>query len=333
MRRRDFIAGAAAASTIGRAHAQQKAKVPRLAAVLTAEPVTDLSETGTLPGFSAFFQRLRQLGYIEGQNLAVDRWSGEGRTEHFAKLAGDIVRSDPDLIFIAGDRLMRELKAATDTIPVVAILGDPVAQGIVTSLARPDGNITGVTVVAGVEINGKALELLRELVPAASRVGWLASRRTWEGPYASAIREAAQRINITLVGPPLEAPFQEAEYRRVFSAMAQESADGLVVFGQPENLANRRLIVDLANEARLPSMYAYPDFAEVGGLISYGVDLPEIGRHAADQVDQLLKGAKPGDIPFYQPTKFLLAVNLKTAKALGITVPPTLLIAADEVIE
>lgn len=333
MRRREFIAGLLLTTPIAPALAQQKTNVPRIAAVLTAEPVTDLSETGTLPGFSAFFRRLRQLGYIEGQNLTVERYSGEGRTEHFAELAGEIVRSNPDLIFLAGDRLMLELKRATDKIPVVAILGDPVAQGIVASLARPGGNITGVTVVAGVEINGKALELLRELVPAVSRVGWLASRRTWEGPYASAVREAARRISITVVGPPLEAPFQEAEYRRVFSAMVQEGADGLFVFGLPENLANRRLIVELAEKARLPAMYSYPDFAKSGGLISYGVDLPEIGSHAADQVDQILKGANPGDTPFYQPTKFALVVNLKAAKALGITVPQTLLIAADEVIE
>ena len=140
-------------------------------------------------------------------------------------------------------------------------------------------------------------------------------------------------MQISLVGPPLQAPFNEAEYRRVFAAMAQAGADALLVNGGPENFGNRQLIVELAEKARLPAIYVFREFTDIGGLMSYGVNLGDLLRHAADQIDQILKGTKPGDIPFYQPTKFELIINLRTAKALGITVPPTLLIAADEVIE
>ena len=147
------------------------------------------------------------------------------------------------------------------------------------------------------------------------------------------MREAAELNNVSLLGPPLDAPIHEAEYRRVFAEMAQEGVDALYVGADAENWNYRRLIVELAEKARLPAIYQFHEAAEIGGLIVYGIDLPDILRHLADQADQILKGAKPGDIPFYQPTKFHLVINVKTAKALGITVPPTLLIAADEVIE
>jgi ABC-type uncharacterized transport system substrate-binding protein len=171
------------------------------------------------------------------------------------------------------------------------------------------------------------------MIPGASRVAFLATPMIWESPYGSAIREAAQSIKVSLVGPPLEAPFQEAEYRRVFAAMARERADALVVSGESQHLTNRRLIVELAEKTRLAAIYPYREFTDIGGLMAYGADPSDINRHAADQVDQVLKGTKPAEIPFFQPTKFVLVIHLKTAKALGISVPPTILIAADEVIE
>jgi putative ABC transport system substrate-binding protein len=267
------------------------------------------------------------------QNLSVARYSGQGRTEHFAELAREVVRGNPDLIFVDTSRLTREIKAATDTIPVVSIGSDPVGFGIVSNLARPGGNITGSTADAGVEIIGKLLDLLREMVPTASRVAWLASPAVWESPAGAALREAAQRMKISIVGPPLDPPFEEAGYRRVFEAMMQEGVDALVVDYQAENFTDRQLIVGFAEKARIPAIYPSRLFAEVGGLMAYGMDIRDLYRHAADQVDQLLNGTKPSDIPFYQPTKFELVINLKTAKALGLTVPPTLLATADEVIE
>jgi putative ABC transport system substrate-binding protein len=295
-------------------------------------PLNDMNETGSVR-YRAFFQRLRQLGYVEGQNLLVGRYSGEGQTEHFGELAHQVVRANPDVIFVTTFRVAHDFKAATDTIPIVASGGDPVAFGIATSLARPGGNITGVTVDAGMEISGKYLELLRELVPSVSRVAFLASRGMWESGYGAVNRDAAERMKISLVGTPLEPPFDEAAYRRAFAAMAEEGVNGLYVSGQPENYAKRQLIVELAELARLPAIYVFREFADVGGLMAYAVDITDMYRHAADQIDQILKGAKPSEIPFYQPTKFQLVINLKAAKALGITVPPTLLIAAEEVIE
>jgi len=331
MRRRDFIAGFLVAS-IAPASAQQSGRVYRLAVVHPSQPLSDLSETGSEP-YRAFFERLRALGYVEGRNLAVARYSGEGRTEQFAELVGDVVRSHPDVIMVSTSRLTRDFKAATATIPVVAIGADPVALGIVPSLARPGGNITGSSVTAGVEIWGKRLELLRAIVPTASRVAYLASNRAWEGADVAALREAAQRFKIDLLGPPLNPPLQESEYRRVIDAMVRAGADGLVIGDQAENSTNAGIIVELAAKARLPAIYPNPIFAHRDGLIAYGVEYSEIFRHAAEQIDEILKGTKPGDIPFYQPTKFELVINLKTAQALGLAVPATLLAFADEVIE
>jgi putative ABC transport system substrate-binding protein len=291
-----------------------------------------MSEKGKLPVWRAFFQRLRQLGYVEGQNLAVARYSGEGRVDQFAELTREVVRGKPDVVFVTTNQLALDVKSASDTIPVVAMMADPVADGTVPSLARPGGNITGTAVDAG-EISFKSLELLKEMVPSASRVGLLTLRWTWERPYAAAIREAAQSIKITLIGPPLDVPLQEAEYRRVLAAMTEAGADALIVRGDPQNYTNRRLIVELTEKARLPAIYYYRDFAEIGGLMVYGVDLSELFGRAADQVDQIFKGAKPEEIPVFQPTKFELIINLKTAKALGIEVPASLLARADEVIE
>ena len=164
-----------------------------------------LVETGRLPIWRAFFKRLRQLGYVEGQNLAVERYSGEGRMEQFAELAHEVVRGKPGVVFVTNNQLARDVKTANDSIPVVAMLGNPVADGTVPSLARPGGNITGTAIDAG-PLYGKSLETLKEMLPSASRVGWLTSRQTWEGPYAIPIREAAQSINVTLIGPPLDVP-------------------------------------------------------------------------------------------------------------------------------
>jgi putative ABC transport system substrate-binding protein len=155
----------------------------------------------------------------------------------------------------------------------------------------------------------------------------------WETAYVAAPREAAQRARISLLGPLLDPPFDEAGYRRAFATMKERGVDALLVSDQPENFTNRKLIVELAEQVGLPAIYPYHEFTDIGGLMAYGVEISDIGRQVADKIDEIFKGTNPGEIPFYQPTKFVLAINLKAAKALGITVPPTLLIAADEVIE
>ena len=336
MRRRDFIAGlSSAAAWPVVARAQQPTKTYRIAIAHPSASVNEMSEAGDNPYFPALFEELRRLGYIEGANLIVERYSGEGREERYVEISRLVVHTKPDLIVTAALRLVRTFKAATETIPIVATMADPVPYGIVTSLAGPGGNITGVSVVAGLEIWGKRLEVLRETVPTASRVGFLGSRQIWElpGGQTSALREETKNLNISLLGPPLESPIQEGEYRRVLSGMAQQQLDGVVVSDQTENVTYRRLIVELANSARLPTVFPYREQFDVGGLMAYGPSLADVYRRLASYIDQILRGAKPGELPIYLASKFELLVNLKVAKALALSLPPSLLARADEVIE
>jgi putative ABC transport system substrate-binding protein len=332
VRRRGFIAGLVVATVTGHARAQQTTKVNRIAIVHPSDSVADLTETGGLRHYRALFEELRRMGYIEGQNLLIDRYSGEGRAENYPELAHKVVGLNPRLIVAVG-RLVRDIKAATTTIPIVAISADPVANGLVSNLARPGGNITGVSIDAGPEIQGKRLEFLHDVVPRVSKVAYLASRSVWDTGYGAPMREAAMRTGVFLIGAPFDGPFNEAEYRRVFAAMAQAGAEALVVVDQTENFTNRRLIVELAAKGRLPAIYPYREHVELGGFMAYTSDRPDLFRHAANEIDQIFRGTWPGDIPFYQPIKFELVINLKTAKTLGLTIPLALLARADEVIE
>jgi putative ABC transport system substrate-binding protein len=243
------------------------------------------------------------------------------------------VRTNPDVIVALTSRLVLGFKTATDTIPVVASMADPVPFGIVASIARPGGNITGVSSEAGTDIWGKRLQVLREAVPTASKVGFLGSRQVWENPQVNALREAAQQLGIALLGPPLESPIQGEEYQRVLGAMTQEHVDGVIIGDQGEHVPNGRLIVDLVRAAQLPTIFPFREYFEIGALLVYGPSLADLYRHLAAYVDQILKGAPPGELPIYLASKFDLLINLKTAKAIGITIPPSLLVRADEVIE
>jgi putative ABC transport system substrate-binding protein len=333
MRRREFIAGLLVAATTVRTQAQQSEKVYHIAIVHPSAAVADLSETGT-PRFVAFFKELRRLGYVEGQNIVVERYSGAGRTEHYSELASEVVGQKPDLILTIRSRMVQHFKAATATIPVIGLMADPVPMGIVDSLARPGGNITGICTDSGPEVIGKRLELLREAVPRMSKAGFLASRRVWEGPFGIAVLQpAAERMGISIIGPPLEGALREAEYRRVFDVLRQSRPDAVIVGDQAENLTNARLIAELAAMSRLPTIYTYREQVDAGGLMAYAPDLLDIYRRAAGYVDQILKGAKPGEVPIYLADRFELVVNVKAAKSIGLTIPPSLLMRADEVIE
>jgi putative tryptophan/tyrosine transport system substrate-binding protein len=337
MKRRDLIVGALIAVTVRRAQAQQTGKVYRIAIVTPATPVAEIGENNRNPyiarAYRAFFDELRRLGYVEGQNLVVERYSGEGRPEHYPELAREVVGRNPDVIWAISPQVLIALKAATATIPIVGLGSDPVALGIVSSLARPGGNITGVSVDAGFEVWGKRLELLKEAVPTLSRLGLLVTRTASGSRGAAVVKEASEKLGISLVGSPLDSPIDEAAYRRAFAAMAQEGADALFVGSEAENDANLRIIVDLADKSRLPAVYSLRGAAEIGGLMAYAYDLLDVARHNAEQIDQIFRGANPGDIPIYRAIKFELVINLRTAKALGLTIPPALLVRADEVIE
>jgi putative ABC transport system substrate-binding protein len=333
MRRRDFIAGLMFAAATGRAQAQQTRKVYRIALAHPTVPVADQNQASKgSPAIAAMFEELLRLGYVEGRNLLVERYSGEVPAAHYPDLVRQIVSRNPDLIIAVTSFFVLDLKAATSTIPVVGLFADPIEFGIVPSLARPGGNITGVSVDVGRDQWAKRVQLLKEAVPQISRLGFLARRIRWEQSSA-AIQEMAQGNAVSIVGPPLEQPTNDQEYQRVFAALAQEGAEGLVVSDSPENFTYRRLIVELAEKGRLPTIYPFRQFVEVGGLMSYGADPADVGHRMADLADKILKGAKPADIPIFQPTKFELSINLKTAKALGIELPPLLVARADNVIE
>jgi putative ABC transport system substrate-binding protein len=335
MRRRDFvkgIAGSAAAWPLT-VRAQQTTKA-HIALVHPSVSVADMSESGGNPTYPALFKELRRLGYIEGVNLVVTRYSGEGREERYPELCREVVRTKPDVIVTTSARFILSFKAATDTVPIVAAMGDPVLSGIVTNIARPGGNITGVSVEAGPDIWGKRLQILREAVPTAAKVGLLASRQWWSQSNADALRKGAQELGISLLGPPLESPIQAEEYRRVLGAMAQEHVDGVIVSDQPENLIpSGQFIVDLVRSAKLSTIFPYREYFEIGALMAYGTSMKDIYRRLGAYIDQILKGANPGDLPIYLASRFDLLISLKTAKALGITIPPSLLVRADEVIE
>jgi putative ABC transport system substrate-binding protein len=245
-----------------------------------------------------------------------------------------VVRGNPDVIFAEGTQMLIVFKAATSTIPIVGPSTDPVGSGIVPNLARPGANITGVSPHFDISIWSKRVELLRQVIPKASRVALLASRYAWEThPMGAAVREAAKEEGMSLIGPPLNAPYNEAEYRRVLALMMQDGAEALIVGDLPDTFRNRRLIVEIVEKGRLPAIYPWHEFVEVGGLMAYGPDVADLGRHAAHQIDLVLKGVKPGDIPFYQSKTIKLTINLNTAKTLGIEMPTSLLASADEVIE
>jgi putative ABC transport system substrate-binding protein len=242
-----------------------------------------------------------------------------------------VVRQKPDVIFASAGRLVRHLKGATSTIPIVGSTGDPIAEGLVNSLAQPGGNITGVADVVGEEIMGKRLGLLRELIPAASSVGFLASRDILDD-WAD-FRKEAHQAGISPVGAPIEGTIDEAEYRRVFKVMTEERADALIVGDQSEHGTYSRLIIELLEKSRLPAIFPYRDWAERGGLIAYGIDGADKWRRAAGYIARILQGAKPSELPIDQASKIELIINLKTAKTLGLTVPQILLEGANEVIE
>ena len=331
MRRREFITlvGGAVASPLV-ARAQQPAKVYRLAMLHPSHPVSDLTENGRLKYYREFNHELRRLGYIEGKNLVVERFSGEGRVDHYPELAREVAARNPDVIFAVTPWMVGLVREATSTIPIVAFTSDPVQSGLVTSMARPGGNITGVSVDTGPELWDKRLQLLREVVRTISRLAILGVQKS---PEATAMQKATEKSGIGVVGPFYLNRGSNDECREVFATISRSGANALFVDGSAETTTKRQLIAELAAKHRLPAIYAYRVFVEAGGLMSYGIDMIDILRWAAREIDQILKGANPADIPYYQPTKFELVFNLKAAREIGLTVSEPLLARADEVIE
>jgi putative ABC transport system substrate-binding protein len=325
MRRREFIGfvGGAAITWPVAARAQQAGKLPTIGFLGAATP------SAWSQWVAAFVERLHELGWIEGRSVAIEfRWA-EGRTERYTEIAAEFVRLKVDVIVTVGSAVF-EAKQATSVIPIVfASANDPLGDGLVASLAHPGGNATGLSNQL-TDTSGKRLEFLREVVPSLRRLAIMANI----GNSASVLEmrevEAAAR---TLGLEVVTLEIRRAEDIAPAFESLKGSADALYVCAQVLLNANRVRINTLALGARLPTMHGLREYVEAGGLMSYGPNLPDLFRHAAEYVDKILRGAKPSDLPVEQPTKFDLVINLTTAKALGLTIPPTLLTRADEVIE
>jgi len=273
-----------------------------------------------------FFEGLSKLGWSEGKNFAVERRFADGQSDRLRELATELVRLKVDVIVAGDSAAIPAAKDATSTIPIVmTVSGDPVGQGFVASLARPGGNVTGLSNISP-ELAAKRLQLLREIVPAMSRVAILG---TPSDPDWAELRAATRALGVQLV--PLKVTDQH-EFENALDAARQQRADALIVLPSPFTNPYARRIVKLAVERHLPAIYALSLYVRVGGLIAYGPNIPDLYRRAAAYVDKILRGAKPGDLPVEQPTKFELVINLKTAKTLGITIPQSVLLRADEVI-
>ena len=307
------------------ARAQQPKKIPRIGYLIGQ------SRSTAAVRIDPFRQGLRELGYVEGRNYIIEYRSADGRSERFPDLAAELVRLKVDVILTRGTPAVMAAKSATGTIPVVmAASSDPVLSGVVASLARPGGNITGLSSIVH-EVSGKRLELIREVVPGVSRIAGLlimsnpAEALQWEETEiaASSLRVQVQLLDVRKAG----------DFGRAFDAAIKQRAGALVVGLDTLTQTNHRPIVDLAAKHRLPAIYGAREFVDAGGLMGYAVSYPDLYRRAATYVDKILKGAKPADLPVEQPTKYELVINMKTAKALGLTIPQSVLLRADQVIE
>jgi putative ABC transport system substrate-binding protein len=271
--------------------------------------------------------------HVDGKNMKFEFYSIEGRFGQIDEIVARVLETAPDAILAAGggaNEVAHAFSRLTRTVPIImANCSDPVAQGLVANLARPGGNITGFTGNTGPEFETKRLQLLRDVAPNATRVAYLGLKLDWESPAAISVRSAAARLGITL----LHAEHTSSNCDDAFGFITREQMHGLFVARNPWNFSNRRAITGFAMERRMPAVYPTREFAEVAGLISYGPSLFDLYRRAAGHVDKILKDANPAELPVEQPTKFELVINFKTARALGLTIPPALLALADEVIE
>jgi len=280
---------------------------------------------------SAFRQALRELGYVEGQNLVIEYRSADGRAERFPDLATELVRLKVDVIVTRGTSAALGAKHVTETIPIVmASSGDPVFAGLVASLARPGGNVTGLHIIVPPELAGKRLQLLKEVMPGLSRVGVLLdSGDIYSGLMMREIERVAHAIGVQLQSIEVRRP---ADFERAFEAAILDRVDALITVEGILTVTDLTRIVDFAAMSRLPAIYGLREFVDAGGLMAFGTDLRDLFRRSATYVHRILKGAKPADLPVEPPAKFELVINLKTAKALGLTIPPSLLLRADYVI-
>jgi ABC-type uncharacterized transport system substrate-binding protein len=333
MKRRDFITllASAAACPLA-ARAQEGNKLYRVGWLFSAVPLKDMSGSDPVdPVSNAFVRGLRDLGYVEGQNLVLDRRSAEGKLERIDGFAAELVDLHPDVIITGGgDFMAQALERLTKTVPIISPYGDdPVGAGLVDSLAHPGGNVTGFVAYTGPEFETKRLQLLKEALPKATRVAYLAMKQVWESPTGKQAQDAARMLGLTLT----LVEHASDNYSGAFALIVRDRPDALLVAYHPVNYANRQLIVEFAAMQRIPAMYPYREAVNSGGLMSDSVSTTDLFRRAAGLVDKILKGTRPADIPVERPTKLEFWINFKTAKVLGVEIPEKLVALADNVIE
>lgn len=334
MRRREFLGAVAGGALLARplaARVQQTA-TKRLAIFSPFEPASLMREDGENRYYRALFDELRRLSHVEGNNLTVERYGREKAANGLPALAAEVIRARPDVVYVVGPgaNLFKQAGAA---IPLVALTGDPVAQGLIQSLAHPGGYITGVSVDTGPSIFGKRIALLREMFPKLSKLACLNLRAQWDSGQGRYIGDAAAALGVDVVPCLVDPPTGEAVYREVVAQAGREGANAFMVCDNPDTMANRAVIAGLIAGIAMPAVYPFEEFVEAGGLMAYAFDLVELNKRAANNIDAIFRGANPGDIPFYQASKFELSINLKAARALGLAVSDTLLASADKVIE
>jgi len=328
MDRRTFL-GAAAGALLGTpfgTRAQQAGQAPRIGYLV--QNSADMAQ----PQLSAFREGLRERGWVDGKNVVIETRFAEGRLDRLPALVSELIRLKVDVIVTSSSGTSWVAKNATQSIPIVmAASANALGEGLVSSLAHPGGNITGMTFITGPEIAGKQLQLLKEVAPGASRVAMLMNpTNRSHAAFAREVRIAAHSLGAQV--QTLEAANSE-QLDGAFAAMTREHAGSLLILTDSVFVGQRKRIVSLAASSRLPALYSQREFVDIGGLISYGPNLENMFRRAATHVDKILKAAKPGDLPVEQPTTFELVINMKTAKALGLTVPQSLLLRADDVIQ
>ena len=319
MTRRDFIAALGSAVVWPLAARAQQPKIPRIG-IIDDSPI-----------WNDFRQGLRDLGYLEGQNIAFEYRYAGGLPDRLAWVAAELVRRPVDLIATFGTPPTRAAKQATTTIPIVMIgIGDPVGAGLVSSLARPGGNITGNTIL-GPDVAGKRLQLLKEVIPSLSRVAFLWNPDNASHPAQLAeLQAAVQTLGLTLIPVAVRS---SDEFDNAFAAMIKERPDAFLMTNEPFHQLSIGTIIDFLTNNHLPGMFLTREVVVAGGFLSYGANLPDLFRRGAEYVHKILKGTKPADLPVEEPVKFELVVNLKTAKAIGLSIPESFLLRADEVIE
>ena len=330
MKRRTFIAAAAFLAAAPGVVFAQDARRRRIAFVDRSEDVANMTEAGH-PYWGALISELRRLGHIEGESITIERWSGEGvSVDRIAALARTVAASQPDLVVARGGRLIRAFRAATETIPTVGLGGFPAD----ISLARPGGNITGFSARTDPAINGKRIQLLHDAVPTASRIGVVGRRSDWESnENTAALRAGANQLGLTLIPALIEDPLGEATIQQAFKSLDGQNVEAVYFASASSSLPYVELVADLALRTGLPTMTTQRPYTEAGFLMTYGTDIPNLYRGAAGYVDRILAGQNPGELPIQLPMRFDFIINLKTADALGITIPPKIMIFATEFIE